>query len=130
MLRKRVSGINAIDWMLRMVARLLLVAEIEQFEGNAGYSYTADLKGNIKEFRRSPKSNNTHGLVFKLLYLRDQKESRDHPQHRIYRIDSQNAFSEQFTRLGGQRSFHSGYGVRSQKWSLTPPGTQFCYKHE
>ena len=42
-LRKRVSGINAIDWMLRMVARLLLVAEIEQFEGNAGYSYTADL---------------------------------------------------------------------------------------
>ena len=42
-LRKRVAGINAIDWMLRMVARLLLVAEIEQFEGNAGYSYTADL---------------------------------------------------------------------------------------
>ena len=31
-LRKRVSGINAIDRMLRMVARLLLVAEIEQFE--------------------------------------------------------------------------------------------------
>ena len=32
LLRKRVSGINAIDMMLWMVARLLLVAEIEQFE--------------------------------------------------------------------------------------------------
>ena len=32
LLRKRVSGINAIDRMLWMVARLLLVAEIELFE--------------------------------------------------------------------------------------------------
>ena len=33
-LRKRVFGINATDRMLRMVARLLLVAEIEQLECN------------------------------------------------------------------------------------------------
>ena len=32
MLRKRVSGVNVTDGMLRMVRRLLLVAEIEQFE--------------------------------------------------------------------------------------------------
>ena len=31
-LRNRVSGINAIDMLLRMVTRLRLVAEIEQFE--------------------------------------------------------------------------------------------------
>ena len=32
LLRKRVLGINVVDRMLWMVARLLLVAEIEQFE--------------------------------------------------------------------------------------------------
>ena len=33
-LGKRVSGVNVTDEMLRMVRRLLLVTEIEQFVGN------------------------------------------------------------------------------------------------
>ena len=34
MLGKRVSGVNVTDEMLRMVRRLLLVTETEQFVGN------------------------------------------------------------------------------------------------
>ena len=52
MLRKRVSGINAIDRMLRAVTRLLLVAEIERFECNLMDAVTLQIiKENIREPR-------------------------------------------------------------------------------
>ena len=52
LLRKRVSGTNAIDRMLRAVTRLLLVAEIERFECNLMDAFTMQIiKENIREPR-------------------------------------------------------------------------------
>ena len=122
LLRKRVSGINAIDRILRAVTRLLLVAEIEQFECNLLDAVTLQIiKENTREPRRSSKSNNTHCLVFKLLYLCNQKESRDHPQHPVYRIGYRNTFSEQFAHPGVSKASIVAMMSDPKNGRLPPP---------
>ena len=131
LLRKRVSWINAIDRMLRAVTRLLLVAEIEQFECNLLDAVTLQIiKENTREPRRSSKSNNTHCLVFKLLYLCNQKEPRDHPQHPVYRIGYRNTFSEQFAHPGVSKASIVAMMSDPKNGRLPPPKVQFCYRHE
>ena len=131
LLRKRISWMNVIYRMLRAVTRPLLVAEIQQFECNLQDAATLQItKGNIKEPRRSSKSNNTHCLVFKLLYLCNQKESRDHPQHPVYRIGYRNTFSEQFAHPGVSKASIVAMMSDPKNGRLPPPKVQFCYKHE